>query len=56
MHCMELTLSYIQSPCGTGNLWELVSVLSGQDDNPLPENYTNGIMHSNNLFYNALLI
>ena len=43
-----------QSPCGTGNLWELVSVLSGQDDSLLSENYTKGIMHSSNLFYNAL--
>ena len=45
-----------QSLCGTGNMWELVSVLSGQDDCLLPENYTNGIKHSNNLFYYAFQI
>lgn len=38
-----------QSPGGTANLWELVSVVNGQDDSLLPEEYSKGIMHRKHL-------
>ncbi|XP_030837047.1 WD repeat-containing protein 17 [Strongylocentrotus purpuratus] len=37
------------SPGGTANLWELVSVVNGQDDSLLPEEYSKGIMHRKHL-------
>ncbi|XP_078252775.1 WD repeat-containing protein 17 isoform X1 [Rhinoraja longicauda] len=36
-------------PGGSGNLWDLVSVLSGQDDSLLPPHYSHGIMHIKHL-------
>ena len=38
-----------QSPGGTKNLWELVYVVNGQDDSLLPDDYSQGIMHSKHL-------
>nr|XP_054754623.1 WD repeat-containing protein 17-like [Lytechinus pictus] len=37
------------SPGDTANLWELVSIINGQDDSLLPEDYSKGIMHKKHL-------
>ncbi|XP_023655059.1 WD repeat-containing protein 17 isoform X2 [Paramormyrops kingsleyae] len=36
-------------PGGSHNLWDLVAVISGQDDSLLPQGYGNGIMHMKHL-------
>ncbi|XP_069796992.1 WD repeat-containing protein 17 [Narcine bancroftii] len=36
-------------PGGSKNLWDLVAVLTGQDDSLLPQNYCKGIMHMKHL-------
>uniref|UniRef100_A0A8D0CAL2 WD repeat domain 17 n=1 Tax=Scleropages formosus TaxID=113540 RepID=A0A8D0CAL2_SCLFO len=36
-------------PGGSHNLWDLVAVITGQDDSLLPQSYSNGIMHMKHL-------
>ncbi|KAJ3583794.1 hypothetical protein NHX12_015581 [Muraenolepis orangiensis] len=36
-------------PGGSSNLWDLVSVISGQDDSQLPPGYSKGIVHMKHL-------
>ncbi|KAL3067639.1 hypothetical protein OYC64_017378 [Pagothenia borchgrevinki] len=36
-------------PGGSSNLWDLVSVISGQDDSLLPPSYSGGVMHMKHL-------
>ncbi|CAB1327220.1 unnamed protein product [Coregonus sp. 'balchen'] len=36
-------------PGGSHNLWDLVSVINGQDDSLLPQSYSKGIMHMKHL-------
>lgn len=36
-------------PGGSSNLWDLVSVLNGQDDSLLPASYSKGVMHMKHL-------
>lgn len=38
-----------QPPGGTTNLWDLVSVINGQDDSLLPASYSKGVMHMKHL-------
>ncbi|XP_021120602.1 WD repeat-containing protein 17 isoform X2 [Heterocephalus glaber] len=39
----------LSPPGGSDNLWNLVSVIKGQDDSLLPQNYCKGIMHLKHL-------
>uniref|UniRef100_H2ZZP2 WD repeat domain 17 n=1 Tax=Latimeria chalumnae TaxID=7897 RepID=H2ZZP2_LATCH len=39
----------LSPPCGSKNLWDIVAVLTGQDDSLLPQNYCKGIMHMKHL-------
>ena len=39
----------LQTPSGTANLWELVSVVKGLADTLLSEGYKEGIMHVRHL-------
>ncbi|KAM5264681.1 WD repeat-containing protein 17 isoform 3-T3 [Ctenodactylus gundi] len=39
----------LSPPGGSDNLWNLVSVIEGQDDSLLPQNYRKGIMHLKHL-------
>lgn len=39
----------MQPPGGSGNLWDLVSVVNGQDDSLLPASYSKGVMHMKHL-------
>ncbi|KAJ4944733.1 hypothetical protein JOQ06_013273 [Pogonophryne albipinna] len=39
----------LQPPGGSSNLWDLVSVISGQDDSLLPPSYSGGVMHMKHL-------
>lgn len=36
-------------PGGSSNLWDLVSVINGQDDSLLPASYSKGVMHMKHL-------
>nr|XP_029499403.1 WD repeat-containing protein 17-like [Oncorhynchus nerka] len=36
-------------PGGSHNLWDLVSVINGQDDSLLPQSYSKGVMHMKHL-------
>ncbi|XP_058497432.1 WD repeat-containing protein 17 isoform X3 [Solea solea] len=36
-------------PGGSSNLWDLVSVINGQDDSLLPSSYSKGVMHMKHL-------
>lgn len=36
-------------PGGSSNLWDLVSVINGQDDSLLPAGYSKGVMHMKHL-------
>ncbi|XP_048589465.1 WD repeat-containing protein 17 isoform X2 [Nematostella vectensis] len=45
---IKLFSDYFLPPCGTRNLWQLVSVLSGEDEN-LSTTYGKGIIHSKHL-------
>lgn len=38
-----------QPPGGSSNLWNLVSVINGQDDSLLPASYNKGVMHMKHL-------
>lgn len=38
-----------QPPGGSSNLWDLVSVINGQDDSLLPATYSKGVMHMKHL-------
>lgn len=38
-----------QPPGGSSNLWDLVSVINGQDDSLLPASYSKGVMHMKHL-------
>lgn len=38
-----------QPPRGSSNLWDLVSVINGQDDSLLPASYSKGVMHMKHL-------
>lgn len=38
-----------QPPGGSSNLWDLVSVINGQDDSLLPASYGKGVMHMKHL-------
>lgn len=38
-----------QPPGGSSNLWDLVSVITGQDDSLLPASYSKGVMHMKHL-------
>ncbi len=46
-------VDYIVIPCqppgGSSNLWDLVSVVNGQDDSLLPASYSKGVMHMKHL-------
>lgn len=39
----------LQPPGGSSNLWNLVSVINGQDDSLLPASYSKGVMHIKHL-------
>lgn len=39
----------LQPPGGSSNLWNLVSVINGQDDSLLPASYSKGVMHMKHL-------
>lgn len=39
----------LQPPGGSSNLWDLVSVIKGQDDSLLPPSYSKGVMHMKHL-------
>lgn len=39
----------VQPPGGSSNLWNLVSVINGQDDSLLPASYSKGVMHMKHL-------
>ncbi|XP_047628239.1 WD repeat-containing protein 17 isoform X6 [Phacochoerus africanus] len=39
----------LSPPGGSDNLWNLVAVITGQDDSLLPQNYSKGIMHLKHL-------
>lgn len=39
----------LQPPGGSSNLWDLVSVINGQDDSLLPGSYSRGVMHMKHL-------
>lgn len=45
MFCLMLC----KPPGGSSNLWDLVSVLNGQDDSLLPASYSKGVMHMKHL-------
>ena len=38
-----------QPPGGSSNVWDLVSVINGQDDSLLPASYSKGVMHMKHL-------
>uniref|UniRef100_A0A4X1VX56 WD repeat domain 17 n=1 Tax=Sus scrofa TaxID=9823 RepID=A0A4X1VX56_PIG len=40
---------FLSPPGGSDNLWNLVAVITGQDDSLLPQNYSKGIMHLKHL-------
>lgn len=39
----------LKPPGGSSNLWNLVSVINGQDDSLLPASYSKGVMHIKHL-------
>ena len=45
---IEFTFPF-QPPGGSSNLWDLVSVINGQDDSLLPASYSKGVMHMRHL-------
>ncbi|XP_021348279.1 WD repeat-containing protein 17-like [Mizuhopecten yessoensis] len=46
---LQLFSKFFSQPCGTKNLWELVSVVKGMDDTFLSQHYSKGIMHCKHL-------
>ncbi|XP_036009923.1 WD repeat-containing protein 17 isoform X11 [Mus musculus] len=46
---LRLFSECLSPPGGSDNLWNLVSVIKGQDDSLLPQNYCKGMMHLKHL-------